>query len=308
MLIVGIALLLVILVVLRLTGGGPWPRRKSHVDKSDWVARQVVEACLDGRVARRVRDREVALGEVLLDLMDGLGVRRDDSLDVLRGEGFETDDLVTQRPDPVQHRSGGIEQAIERALLVGIQVARADDDHAGVGDEFLDLEGLVRRAEVVETELFGDDRLESYSFYGKAAIVLQDMMDEEPRGSRREVLVALLEVFDDRIERLQAEMSEAMERVPEPESLLWGDGRDRRLYYFKLGVTNSLRRSRQLESLAHLYRLKGVNYDVEEAYRLASRECPPLVMADVMQIEQLLQMGPGEIHGLVYRSLPRGDI
>ena len=104
---------------------------------------------------------------------------------------------------------------------------------------------------------------ESYSFYGKAAIVLQDMMDEEPRGSRREVLVALLEVFDDRIERLQGEMSEAMERVPEPESLLWGDGRDRRLYYFKLGVTNSLRRSRQLESLAHLYRLKGVNYDVE---------------------------------------------
>lgn len=310
MLLVGILLLLVIVIVLRLTGGGPWPRKgKTRAEERDWIARQVLDVCSDARVSRQMQDRKPLLGGVLADLMERLGVAGEDSADAMRAAGFQTDALVRQRPGlAVQRRGRGVEEALERAFLVGIQIARTDDDYARVGDEFLDLERLARRAEAVELELFSEAGLEGYSLCGKAAIVLQDMMAGEPEGARREVLTALLQVFDDRIERFQEEMSAAMAKISEPETLLWGEARDRRLYYFKLGVINSLRRSSVLTSLTHLYRLKGVNYDVEEAYRLAAQECPPLAIADGMEIEKLLHMGPGEIHGLVYRRLPPGDV
>ena len=309
MLLVGILLLLLIVIVLRLTGGGPWPKGKTRAEERDWIAQQVLDVCSDERVSRQMQDRKPLLGGILVDLMERLGVAGENSANAMRVAGFRTDELVRPRSNlAVRRRGRGIEEALERAFLVGIQIARTDDDYARVGDEFLDLERLARRAEAVDLELFSETGLEGYSLCGKAAIVLQDMMAGEPEGARREVLIALLQVFDDRIRRFQEEMSAAMAKISEPETLLWGEAQDRRLYYFKLGVTNSLRRSSALKSLAHLYRLKGVNYDVEEAYRLASQECPALAIADGTQIEKLLQMGPGEIHGLIYRRLPPGDI
>ena len=73
-----------------------------------------------------------------------------------------------------------------------------------------------------------------------------------------------------------------------------------------MGVTNSLRRSGRLDSLGHLYRCKGVNYDVLEAYDIAAQECTQLVAADNLGIERLLQMGPIEIQSLVLQRLNEG--
>ncbi len=93
--------------------------------------------------------------------------------------------------------------------------------------------------------------------------------------------------------------------MPEDDRLLWGSSEERRLYYFKMGVTNSLRRSGVLESLGHLYGFQGVNYDVEEAYGLAARECPQLNSAAALGLGRLLSLEPAEVEGLVRGALPR---
>jgi len=197
---------------------------------------------------------------------------------------------------PVVQSTDELQGVLAEAIMVGVQVARVDDDYAGVGDGALSDEARVNQAEIV---LFGDDRRERHTLYGKATLVLQDMLHDEPPGRRRDAVVALLKVFDDQMQTLQEEMSSAMAQVPDSDVLLWGNGRDRRLYYFKMGVINVLRRSGKLESLRHLYQLQGVNYNVEEAFRLAARECPSLALAERADITFLIGMGPADVQGWV---------
>ena len=99
-------------------------------------------------------------------------------------------------------------------------------------------------------------------------------------------------------------MAADMARIPNSDRLMWGDSRDRRHYYFKMGVTNSLRHSGCLQSLGQLYWMRGVNYDVNEAYDLAARECRVLASADLMDLDRLLTLGPGQVRSLVDRALP----
>ncbi len=311
MLLVVLLLLLIVLIIFRLTGGVGRRKEASAFD-TERVAAEVAEvtekAFGQEKRALSALDRRPVVGPVLLELMNRLGVDRALAVENLERMGFPADGLTDQGKGPhlsVVHSAEALEDALERALLVGIHVARIDDDYAGVGDDYLDIETLARRAEAAEVELFGEARRERYTFYGKAALVLQDMLQDEPEGERREALRDLLKAFDEQVEALQAEMDRAMAKMPEPETLSWGDSRDRRLYYFKMGVTNSLRRSGHLESLGHLYRRQGVNYDVEEAYHLAAQECPPLVLADEIEIDRLLCMGPSEVQGLVRGALPR---
>jgi hypothetical protein len=311
-----LALLLVVVVVLTFAGGrlGRWTRH-SQVDCRRMAA-EITEAARDALVhapgAAPARVQAGLAASLFLEMSDRLGLERSLVAAELARLGIRAEDVVPRDreedrapPPAVYRREGDLRDAIERALLVGIQLARMDDDYARVGDDFLDVEELVRRAEEAETELFGEERRERYVLYGKAAMVLQDMLQEETDPDRSEAIRELLGGFDERLSRLEAEMTESMAAVPEPEALQWGDSRDRRLYYFRMGVTNSLRRGGRLESLGHLYRLHGVNYDVEEAYRLAAEECSPLIQADRIELGQLLRMGPVEVRGLVERALPR---
>jgi hypothetical protein len=314
MLLVLLALLLIIAIIVSLTGGFG-RRTQEPVTTTDeetigtvrGVAQRALNRADEGAGSRRGRAQ---FGGVLLEVMERLGVDRGVALRDLaqadlspEADGAE----ATRHVSLAVHRGrAGWQQDVERALLVGIQVARTDDDYAGVGDEIADLETLAQRAEAAEIELFGGERRERYLLYGKAALVLQDMLQGERDGVRLDAIRRLLTVLDEEIRELQDELHRSMASVPPPGTLLWGDTRDRRLYYFKMGVTNSLRRSGSLESLGHLYRLSGVNYDVEEAYELAASECAPLALADRLGIERLIGMGPPDVQGLVNRSLPGG--
>ncbi len=314
MLLVLLAVLLIVAIILSLTGGFGRTKRDLEATADDKVIGTV------GDVAQRALNRSgekfpsprgrAHFGGVLLEVMERLGVDRDAALEDLARTDLspQTEDAGPEgRSHLAVHRGREAwEQDVERALLVGIQVARIDDDHAGVGDEVVDLETLARRAEAAEIELFGGERRERYALFGKAALVLQDMLQNERDGGRLGAIRSLLVVLDEEIRELQDELARSMAAVPATETLLWGDSRDRRLYYFKMGVTNSLRRSGRLESLGHLYRLNGVNYDVAEAYELAATECAPLVMADRLGIDRLLGMGPSDVQGMVNRSLPGG--
>lgn len=311
MLLVGVALLLIIGIIFGLTDGIGRRRKAAAAFDADRMAAEVA-GVTEKALGLYAQSRRPVVGAVLLGLMDRIGVDRAVGVTHLERVGFPSDGLAGSAPQGrsrllVVRAGEGLEDALERAMLVGIQVARIDDDYACVGDDYADLEALARRAEAAEIELFGDERRERYALYGKAALVLQDMLQDAPEGERRDAIRNLLEAFDGQIESLQAELEQAMAKVPEPETLVWGDSRDRRLYYFKMGVTNSLRRSGHLQSLGHLYRCQGVNYDVEEAYDLAAQECPPLVLAGQTGIDRLLRMGPAEVQGLVQRALPGSD-
>ena len=240
-----------------------------------------------------------------------MGISEGEAAQVLRDRGFPIPEGPVGRAEVpsglsvVSLREDEQREALERAFVVGISLARWDDDYAGVSDEAIDLERLAREAEHTEVRLFGEGRRESLAFYARASLVLQDMAQAERDEERRRTIGAALGSFDDALRDAQQAMADAMARVPDDDVLLWGDSEERRLYYFRMGVTNSLRRSGVLDSLGHLYRFQGVDYDVEEAYGLAARECPQLNSAAALGLKRLLAMGPIEVEGLVRGVLPR---
>ena len=90
----------------------------------------------------------------------------------------------------------------------------------------------------------------------------------------------------------------------EPAPTLSGS-RERQLYYFMMGVTNTLRKHRShFPSLDALYRAKGLGYNVEEAYERLSRECPTLDVARAIGIGPLLGYDFADIRALIRSTLP----
>ncbi|MDA0747042.1 MAG: hypothetical protein O2954_11015 [bacterium] len=312
MLPIALVLLLIGFLIFRLTSGRFSQEKRSAVPESKRYASGVGEAASKALQLPALKGRPVVLGEVVYELMERLGVDRETAEEELRRMGLaveaeEVDGAPLEGRLTVYRSGDGLRELLEQALLVGIQVARYDDDYERVGDEFLDIETLSQRAETVEVNLFGEGRRERYTLCGKASLVLQDMLQGNAGEEKKEVIRCLLQVFDGELESLQQELAQAMGSVPDPGGLLWGSSQDRRLYYFKMGVTNSLRRSGRLESLGHMYRLRGVDYDVQEAYELAAQECPQLFLAGEIGIDRLLQMGPLEVRGLVGRALPESE-
>ena len=303
-----LVVLLVLVVAFGLRRGRGF-KSNGNSEGDEALAAEVADMVIEDREEYLPAGSHPILGGVLHELLSRLGIEAEQEL-VRRGFAHGLDvkrtDAGKSRNLRVYDPADDMMHLVERALLVGLQVARADDDYAGVGDDHLDLEALARRAEAIEMDLFGEGRRDRYAFYGKAALALQDMLQDESEAARSEVLRGLLEMVDGQIEAFQAELDRSMAHIPEPDTLTWGDKRDRQLYYFKMGVTNSLRRSGQLESLGHLYRYRGVNYNVQEAYDLAAQECPQLFAADVIGIDGLLRMGSGEVRALARQALPEG--
>ena len=330
MILLSVVLLLVVGILYRLTAGSRLERVSQEMKPGEIpvqvldLSRQTFPA-VDSWLADPAR--APGTGAILLELMDRLGADPRSALRELRKRGYSGgspdlefgNDFESARSPGVRVVSAreDLGSVVERALLVGIQVARIDDDYAGVSDDRrrgapgsppggipMDMIELERRAEKAEMQLFGEGRRQRAALYTKAVIVLQDMRQASGKDrDRSHFIQGLLEGFDRHLERTQEEIDKAMALLPDSGELLWGDGGDRRLYYFKLGVTNALRRSGYLNSLSSLYRLQGVNFDVEEAYDLASEEANPLVLADAIGIERLVAMGPAEVHNLVHRSL-----
>ncbi len=305
---IAVVVLLMLAVIFALTRERE-TRGRGAPTGDDALAADMADLVIEGRKEHLPAVGHPILGGALCELLDRLGIEAEQVLvdrGFARGDGaIRAEDEKTRNLkvfDPAENMI----QVVERALLVGIQLARADDDYAGVGDDHLDLEALARKAEAIEMDLFGDGKRDRYVFYGKAALVLQDMLQDEREAARREVLRGLLEMVDAEIDAFQEELDRSMAHIPEPDTLRWGDRRDRQLYYFKMGVTNSLRRSGQLESLGHLYRYRGVNYDVLEAYDLAAQDCPQLFAADVIGIDGLLRLASGEVRALARQSLSEG--
>lgn len=247
--------------------------------------------------------------DVLVEMLTRMGLDGGLAREAMREMGFEVavEDTPVAQPDfGLVRRRVDVAQSLVDAMLVGIQAARLDDDYAQVGDDYLDEAALFRRVEQAEATLFGDDRRRRLAVLGKAVLVLQDMLQHESDEGRRASVADLLSVFDAHLSALQKEMAEAMAQAPDGDGLAWGDSRDRRFYYFKMGVTNTLRRTGAVKSLGHLYKVQGVNYNVEEAFQLAAQECPPLALADRAGIDHVIRLEPADVQSWVQRALSDG--
>jgi hypothetical protein len=242
-----------------------------------------------------------AAGGVIYDLLTEIGMDGPDAELTVRGLGYDiASDLSTESSPQgglsvVSMKDEVSRAALERALLVGVQLARMDDDYAGVSDDAIAFASLRQRADDVETRLFDDRRRRRLEFYSRAVLVLQDRVQAEGNPAVRDLVAEILSRFDEELVTLQDEMNRSMAALPDQETLYWGDSEDRRRYYFKMGVTNSLRRSGHLDSLGHLYRFRGVNYDVEEAFQLAGEDEPLLLRTAQLDFSTLVSLRAADV-------------
>lgn len=302
MLSVALTVCAIVALIWWLTGAS----RTETVPEDPEVEREVVTEALT-RVAGEsgvTSEKAASVGRVLYDLLVGVGMGSDEAAAAVKAFGYAP-------PEPRQDveaaagltvfslKEEAARAAVERALLVGVQLARMDDDYAGVSDETVAFEALRQRADEAEALLFDDRRRARLSFYARAVMVLQDRMQAEADPEHRAAIAEVLAKFDCILTGLQEEMAAAMADLPtDDETLAWGDSEDRRRYYFKMGVTNSLRRSGVLSSLGHLYRFRGVNYDVEEAFQLAGEEAPILLQAARLDFDTLVSLRPSDVRRL----------
>ena len=312
LLIITLTLCAIVALIWWLTGSSQHPA--PIVDPE--LQAEVVEDALD-RLSRSgggalSSPQSARVGGVLLETLVAVGMEESTAVGTVERLGYDVRVDTPEDPPPrgltvFSMKDEHARAALERALLVGVQLARMDDDYAGVSDDTLAFASLRQRAEEVETELFDDRRRALLDFYSRAVLVLQDRIQSEPDADRRSTAAIVLGRFDAELISLQEEMSRAMAELPEdPEAIFWGDSEDRRRYYFKMGVTNSLRRSGHLSSLGSLYRFRGVNYDVDEAYQLAGEEEPLLLRAASLDFSTLISLGPPDVRRLTNeRALSR---
>jgi len=316
-----IPILVIVAVIYRLTSG-PGPSRTgageaSGSEQGGAAMAEVVADAADPRGGLMApAPSSPKLRDVVLELLDRMGADEHAVDEAMHRLGFSPEVRAAAEEDTpgdvgpklgVYRADDGLRDTLVRAILVGIQLARVDDDYAHVGDSGLAEEGVLERLEEAEDTLFGGGRRERYALCSRASIALQDMLEAERDECRLDVIRQLLKGIDDQVERLHEAMQSSMASVPTGSALQWGDSRDRRAYYVKVGVTDVLRRGGHLESLKHIYRTRGVNYDVAEAFQLAARECPALAALDLLGVDKLLGMGPADIHGIVHRSLGAGE-
>ncbi len=315
MLVVALTLCAIIAVIWWLTGSSRYGESSSVTEVTVSVAEEALEHLQPSVFPVGRTD---AVGPVLLDVLVGVGMDAFEAESIVRGLGYSvtshhTSELDERKLTVYSLKDEYARASLERALLVGIELARIDDDYAGVSDDALAFESLCERADEVETALFDDRRRALLDFYNRAALVLQDRVQTETDDSIRGVMGGVLARLDEAVEGLQEEMRERMAALPaDLEMLAWGDSTDRRRYYFKMGVTNSLRRSGHMSSLGHLYRFRGVNYDVEEAFQLAGQEEPLLLRAAQLEFISLISLGPSEVKRMTRerrlgRSIPNTE-
>ena len=240
-------------------------------------------------------------GAVIYNLLTKMGMDGPDAELTIRGLGYSVSANTTGQSSlqgglsVVSLENEVCRAALERALLVGVQLARMDDDYACVSDDVAAFASLRQRADDAETQLFDDHRRRKMEFYSRAVLVLQDRIQTERDPAVSEVVADILTHCDEKLVALQDEMNQTMAALPDQDSLYWGESEDRHRYYFKMGVTNSLRRSGHLDSFGHLYRFRGVNYDVEEAFQIAGKDEPLLLRVAQLDFSTLVSLRPADV-------------
>jgi len=189
--------------------------------------------------------------------------------------------------DAMLERMGALdaEELVLKSILFGLELASQSDDYGKVGIEFEADARVEKLMQETEIRLADSKAYSQHKFYAQSIIVIQDMLESAKTEDDRQVLRKALENYTAKIKSLESELHREFKGI-DRQSL--GTKRDREEFYFKMGVTNYLRSKNVAPALDQLYRIYGVNYQVEDAFRAVMRELPlfeKLMLTGIDQIQ-----------------------
>jgi len=189
-----------------------------------------------------------------------------------------------------------IEEEFANALLFGLEIALQSDDYASAGIEFEDPELVARQLAKIEFELFDAEIYQQYNFYSHALIVLQDMLEEQANPTEKETILAAIENYHQKIKEIEPRLKSKFTGQTINEL---GSRKDREIYYFKMGITNYLRGKNIIPEFDRLYRIYGVNYQVDQAFQLITQKFPIFKKALTIGLKQITSWSLFELQQFV---------
>ncbi|MBN1351765.1 hypothetical protein JXJ21_20300 [candidate division KSB1 bacterium] len=163
------------------------------------------------------------------------------------------------------------EKLLTNAILFGLEIASHSDDYGKVGIEYEDQTTLAELLKRVEMQLADSEVYAKYQFYSHAIISLQDMLESKKSETEKQTIHNALDIYTQTVKALEKELRKEFRGLDQFDL---GTRLDRETFYFKMGITNYLRGKNIIPELDRLYRVYGVNYQVEEAFRETTREFP----------------------------------
>ena len=163
------------------------------------------------------------------------------------------------------------EGEITKAVLFGLEIASHSDDYGKVGIEYEDEAKVNELLKRIDMQLTNSEVYSQYQFYSHSIITLQDMLDQELTIENKKTLRNALQNYTEKLKELETKLRREFKGLNREEL---GGHRDREEYYYKMGVSNFLRGKDIVPALDQLYRVYGVNYQVEDGFRAITRELP----------------------------------
>lgn len=197
-----------------------------------------------------------------------------------------------------------IEEEIINATLFGLEIGLQSDDYARAGIEFENPEFAAKQLEKIEFELFDTEIYNQHQFYAHAILVMQDMLGQQRPQNEKEVLQENLKKYREKLAELESRLKFQFKGMQFEEI---GTRHDRELFYFKMGITNYLRGKDIVPELDQLYRVYGVNYQVENAFQMVIQSLPVFKKLIGAGIQQLAQKSLLEIENLIHQALKTSE-
>lgn len=163
------------------------------------------------------------------------------------------------------------EEPFMKAILFGLEIASHSDDYGKVGIEYeadAKVNELLKR---IDMKLADSELYSQYQFYARSILTLQDMLDGAKSAKEKIAIREALDNYTQKVKALESELRKEFKGLTRQEL---GTKRDREEFYFKMGLTNYLRGKNLIPALDQLYRVYGVNYQVEEGFRALAHDFP----------------------------------
>jgi hypothetical protein len=197
-----------------------------------------------------------------------------------------------------------VEEEIMNATLFGLEIGLQSDDYAHAGIEFEAADFVEKQLAKIEFELFDTDIYSQHQFYAHAILVMHDMLGQQRSDSEKQVLQESLQKYGEKLAELAQQLKFQFKGMQIAEI---GTRRDRESFYFKMAITNYLRSKNIVPELDQLYRIYGVNYQVEKAFQIVTQALPVFQKLLDAGIQQLAQQSVLELERFIHHELKSNE-
>ncbi|MCK5738602.1 hypothetical protein KAH55_05450, partial [bacterium] len=148
----------------------------------------------------------------------------------------------------------------------------------------------------IEFELFDNKLYQQLMYFSHAVLTMKDMLAQRRPPAEKIQLEQALQNYQQQMAQIQGQLKMPFIGMNPSEI---GTRADRELFYLKLGITNYLRGRGIIDDLDRLYRVYGVNYDVNAAFATLEKEYPFFEEIAAQMPRKLAQQGFGYMQQLI---------